>query len=218
MSYNNIIYKIISNKESSEKIYFEKENNLECLSTKEKETTKISNKDSKKEPIYIMTLELEKGKPEKLKIYSDSDPLQIASNFCKEHNLDYNGLDYLRQKIETLLTQNNIKLNSEKNEGNNEAENINKINNQYSKVNNNINNNAFFQINEKENNSKNIYDLGSPKQKGKYKNNIITNKKEKNYSYNYNNNNSPSKNRNHKCKAKIQNNENSDKKFERIYQ
>ena len=145
MSFNNNIYKVISNKESAEKINFEKENDLECLSTKEKEITKISNNDLKKEPIYIMTLELEKGKPEKLKIYSDSDPLQIASNFCKEHNLDYNGLDYLRQKIETLLTQNNIKLNSEKKEGNNEAENINKINNQYSKVNNNINNNVSSQ-------------------------------------------------------------------------
>ena len=114
MSFNNNIYKIISNKESAEKINFEKENDLECLSTKEKEITKISNNDSKKEPIYIMTLELEKGKPEKLKIYSDSDPLQIASDFCKEHNLDYNGLDYLRQKIETLLNENNIKINSKK--------------------------------------------------------------------------------------------------------
>ena len=206
MSFNNNIYKIISNKESAEKINFEKENDLECLSTKEKEITKISNNDSKKEPIYIMTLELEKGKPEKLKIYSDSDPLQIASDFCKEHNLDYNGLDYLRQKIETLLNENNIKINSKKNE-NNKAENINKIYNQYSKTNNNINNG-------KENND----NLGSPKQKGKNKNNININKKEKNYSYNFNNNNSSSKNRNHKCKARIQNNENSDKKFERIYQ
>ena len=57
----------------------------------------------KTEPIYIMTLELEKGNPERIEIYPDSDPQKLATHFCKKHNLDYNGLDYLKQKIENLL-------------------------------------------------------------------------------------------------------------------
>ena len=100
---------ILSNKESTEnaeKNNFEKE--IENHSTKEKEFTKISNNNTKKDPIYIMTLELEKGKPAKINIYSDSDPKQIASDFCKEHNLDYNGLDYLKKRIESLLNQKSL--------------------------------------------------------------------------------------------------------------
>jgi len=61
----------------------------------------------KKEPIYIMTLELEKGNPEKIEIYPDTNPQKLATYFCKKHNLDYNGLDYLKQKIGNLLKQNN---------------------------------------------------------------------------------------------------------------
>ena len=63
----------------------------------------------KRKPIYIMTLELEKGNPKKIEIYPDSDPHKLAINFCKTHNLDYNGLDYLIQKIGNLLKQNNDK-------------------------------------------------------------------------------------------------------------
>ena len=112
MSNNNNI--IISNEEKRGNINLIKDNEYEYISTKEKEKTKIKNNDLQKEPIYIMTLELEKGKPEKLKIFLDSDPLQIATDFCKEHNLDYNGLDYLRKRIENLLNQNNINLVSSK--------------------------------------------------------------------------------------------------------
>jgi len=61
----------------------------------------------KKEPIYIMTLELGKGNPEKIEIYPDTNPQKLATYFCKKHNLDYNGLDYLKQKIGNLLKQNN---------------------------------------------------------------------------------------------------------------
>ena len=102
-----------SNVDNSKKMNIDLGNQYGHTSTKEKdkaENKKSRNKNLNKDPIYIMTLELEKGKPEKIKIYPDSDPMQIASNFCKEHNLDYNGLDYLRNKIETLLNQNNISL------------------------------------------------------------------------------------------------------------
>ena len=170
-----------------EKLDLEKDIEYDNLSTKEKET-KLSYIE-KKDPIYIMTLELEKGKPEELKIYSDSDPIQLASYFCKKHNLDYNGLDYLKEKIQTLLNQNNINLiSSEKEEITNNSNNINDNLNYQNKINN---------------------DLKSPKQ-NKKKINILDNKKERR-------NKSSSKKQSHKCKARIENNENSDKIFNKLY-
>lgn len=60
---------------------------------------------SDEEPIYIMTLELEQGKAEQIKIYSDSDSNELAYAFCKEHDLDYTALEYLKDQIEALIEQ-----------------------------------------------------------------------------------------------------------------
>ena len=192
-----------SNVENSKKMNLDLGNQYGHTSTKEKdkaENKKSRNKKLNKDPIYIMTLELEKGKPEKIKIYPDSDPMQIASNFCKEHNLDYNGLDYLRNKIETLLNQNNISLLSKKKE---------EINTH--KLNNNLtHNNTNEQKHQNCNNIK-TYDLTSPKQNAKNKINNF-NKERK-----FNLNNKSSSKKNHKCKARIKSNQNSDKIFDKIY-
>ena len=200
---------ILSNKESTEnaeKNNFEKE--IENHSTKEKEFTKISNNNTKKDPIYIMTLELEKGKPEKINIYSDSDPKQIASDFCKEHNLDYNGLDYLKKRIESLLNQKSLEQKEKMAQSQkNENTNTNKENNQYYEINN------ISKDKNQNNDIKNYnnYNLNSPKENTNSKNKIGTEN-------NYNFNKSSSKKPGHKCKARIQNNEDSDKKFDKIYQ
>ena len=200
---------ILSNKESTEnaeKNNCEKE--IENHSTKEKEFTKISNNNTKKDPIYIMTLELEKGKPEKINIYSDSDPKQIASDFCKEHNLDYNGLDYLKKRIESLLNQKSLEQKEKMAQSQkNENININKENNQYYEINSNSKDKN--QNNDIKN--YNNYNLNSPKENTNSKNKIGTEN-------NYNFNKSSSKKPGHKCKARIQNNEDSDKKFDKIYQ
>ena len=189
--------KKIPNVENSKNINSDTDNKYEeHLSTKEEEMNKLDNNNLNKDPIYIMTLELEKGKPEKIKIYSDSDPMQIASNFCKEHNLDYNGLDYLRNKIEVLLNQNNINLISKKKE---------KINNSY-KSDNYLKNNNINDYNDRKK-----YDLTSPKQNAKNKINSF------NKGRNFNLNNKLSSKKGHKCKARIQSNQNSDKMFDKIY-
>ena len=190
------------NKINKDNINLEKNNEYEDLSTKEKEGTKITNNTSEKEPIYIMTLELEKGKPEKLKIYSDSDPVQIASDFCKEHNLDYNGLDYLKKKIEDLLNQNNVNIISKKNTKFDKPENLLNINQN--------NNNILCIKNNK--NQKKKYELNSPKQSRNVR--INNYPKESNYIIN---NKSSSKKQSHKCKARILNNDNSDIIFDKIY-
>ena len=70
------------------------------------ENDKVENVEEKEnidEPIYIMTLELEEEKFEQIKIFSNSDPDQLAYTFCKEHNLDFSAMEYLKEKIDNLI-------------------------------------------------------------------------------------------------------------------
>ena len=70
-----------------------------------------------------MTLELEKGKSEKLRIYADSDPIVLATEFCNENNLDENAINYLTEEIEKLIISNkNRGENLQENEENYENE------------------------------------------------------------------------------------------------
>lgn len=64
-----------------------------------------SNNNNEEEPIFVMTLELENGKAEHIKIYADSDPNELAYAFCKDHDLDFSALEYLKVRINDLLQQ-----------------------------------------------------------------------------------------------------------------
>ena len=55
------------------------------------------------EPIYVMTIELEKGKSESIKIFSNSKPEELAFSFCKKYNLDFSSLSYLSTQIKSLI-------------------------------------------------------------------------------------------------------------------
>ena len=55
------------------------------------------------EPIYIMTVELNKGKNESIKIFKNSKPEEVAYEFCKIHNLDFSSLSYLTEEIIKLV-------------------------------------------------------------------------------------------------------------------
>ena len=55
------------------------------------------------EPIYVMTLALEQGKSEKIEIFANSNPDELAYDFCNRNNLDFNALDYLKEQISNLL-------------------------------------------------------------------------------------------------------------------
>ena len=129
----------------------------------------------KKEPIYIMTLELEKGNPEKIEIYPDTNPQKLATYFCKKHNLDYNGLDYLKQKIGNILKQNN------------KNKSISPINNYTDDAQNkeNIRNENIIDINSNKPNKSNIdsYTI-STRNYNKSKSKISHDKKEKQYTDN----------------------------------
>ena len=62
-------------------------------------------KDEDDQPFFIMTLEFEKGKYKKIKIYPDSDPTELAFNFCKVNNFDFSTMKYINSEIENLLSK-----------------------------------------------------------------------------------------------------------------
>lgn len=80
-----------------------------------------NNDDITNNPIFILTVELEKGKIEKLDIFSNSEPDGLAKIFCQEHNLDDSAFFYLKEKIEYLVEE--FKNNREKENINNHMNN-----------------------------------------------------------------------------------------------
>ena len=100
--------------------------------------TDNKNTETNDEPIYVMTLALEQGKSEKIEIFANSDPSELAYNFCSKNNLDFNALDYLREQITNLLE--NYTKNENEEDNDNEENNDNKeINEGFSDNNNNDN-------------------------------------------------------------------------------
>ncbi len=55
------------------------------------------------EPIYVMTLALNQGQTEKIEIFANSEPTELAYNFCRKNNLDFNALEYLKEQITNLI-------------------------------------------------------------------------------------------------------------------
>jgi hypothetical protein len=58
--------------------------------------------DSMEESLYVMKVELDQGKIEKIKIKPDSNPIKIAYLFCHKHNLEFDSLEYLINKIKQI--------------------------------------------------------------------------------------------------------------------
>ena len=73
---------------------------------------------------YIMTIDIEEGKSEKLEIFFDSVPEKLAFDFCKINNLDFEAMQYLIGEINKLL---NSKENIEINQNNNIQECIQEV-------------------------------------------------------------------------------------------
>ncbi len=59
----------------------------------------------KKEPSYIMTIELEKGKSDIIQIYLDSSEDELAFEFCKKNNLNLKAMQFLSSEINKLLSK-----------------------------------------------------------------------------------------------------------------
>ena len=56
-----------------------------------------------KKPFFLMTLEDNLGKCQQIKIYQNSNPSELAFNFCKENNLDFSSMKYIKSNIKTIL-------------------------------------------------------------------------------------------------------------------
>ena len=64
-----------------------------------------NNEDINKNPIFILTIELERGKNVTLEIFSNSDSNILAKEFCQKHNLDEKTFQYLKEKIAFLIEE-----------------------------------------------------------------------------------------------------------------
>ena len=57
----------------------------------------------KEMPFYLMTLEDNFGECKQIKIYQDSDPFELSYNFCKENNLDFESMKYIKKNIKEII-------------------------------------------------------------------------------------------------------------------
>lgn len=83
----------------------EDKDNYESLNSQENNINGKEEESPENSP-YVMTIEIDKGISEKLQIFYDSIPEEVAYEFCKKHNLDYTALNYLIQEIKNVLSQN----------------------------------------------------------------------------------------------------------------
>ena len=58
---------------------------------------------AQKKPFFLMTLEDNLGKCKQIKIYQNSNPSELAFNFCKENNLDFSSMKYIKANIKTIV-------------------------------------------------------------------------------------------------------------------
>ena len=72
---------------------------------KENEPPSNSSKENKNnvEPFFLMTLEDNLGNYQQIKIFKNSDPSELAFNFCKENNLDFTAMKYIKSNIKNVL-------------------------------------------------------------------------------------------------------------------
>ena len=75
----------------------QKESNTKTL------TEKNSNEDIKNTQFYLITLEDSNGEHQQIRIFRNSDAAEIAFNFCKENNLDYKSMKYIKKNIQKII-------------------------------------------------------------------------------------------------------------------
>ena len=62
-----------------------------------------SNKYKNNMPFYLLTLEVNNGESKQIKIYPNSDPFELSYNFCKENNLDFESMKYVKKNIKEIV-------------------------------------------------------------------------------------------------------------------
>ena len=75
-------------------------------------SSKSKNPKKKKQSFFLMTLEDISGKSKQIKIYQNSNPSELAYNFCKENNLDFSSMKYIKANIKSIVKKfNDIRQN-----------------------------------------------------------------------------------------------------------
>ena len=153
----------------------------------------------KEEPIYVMTIELDQGKSGNLPIFLNSNPEELSFNFCKQYNLDYTSMDFLKNQIikfkdefinneknihsstieevdeeSTRQINNNINNSKKIKSNNNTKNNSNNNSNTYIKIENQKSNSQLFSQLNTQNNTQINSQLNSPKQQ--LNNNLLSKK------------------------------------------
>ena len=82
--------------------FFPKGKKQKELRTK-KLVEKNSNEDLKNTQFYLITLEDSNGEHQQIRIFRNSDAAEIAFNFCKENNLDYKSMKYIKKNIQKII-------------------------------------------------------------------------------------------------------------------
>ena len=59
----------------------------------------------KEAQFYLITLEDNNGQHQQIRIFKNSDPSEIAFNFCKENNLDFKSMKYIKKNIQKIIEQ-----------------------------------------------------------------------------------------------------------------
>ena len=63
------------------------------------------NNNSEDTQFYLITLEDNNGEHQQIRIFKNSDPSEIAFNFCKENNLDFKSMKYIKKNIQKIIEQ-----------------------------------------------------------------------------------------------------------------
>ena len=77
-------------------LYNRKNNKLSDHITKEQDILE----DNK---FFLMTLEDESGKCQQIKIYHNSNASELAFNFCRDNDFDYNSMKYIKENIKKII-------------------------------------------------------------------------------------------------------------------
>ena len=65
----------------------------------------INLEEGKDTQFYLITLEDSNGEHQQIRIFKNSDPSEIAFNFCKDNNLDFKSMKYIQKNIEKIIKQ-----------------------------------------------------------------------------------------------------------------
>jgi hypothetical protein len=81
-------------------------NTLQEMQTNPHNNNIENSNENNREPIYIMTLELEEGKATNIQIFSDTNPEELAYQLCNDYGLDYQAMEFLQEEITKLMEMN----------------------------------------------------------------------------------------------------------------